>query len=145
MARLDPHWRFQPELYILSGTISLLKKFFPQFLFDALWREHLYFGGGLNSINTCSTSCSMMMSDQSSSVNDVAMRRCSKCRNHGVLVRLKGHKPFCRFRDCSCMACCRLEEKKVVTRIRKMQLATANGKSPSLPSLSLSLSLSFSL
>ncbi|XP_022333988.2 uncharacterized protein LOC111130972 isoform X1 [Crassostrea virginica] len=68
----------------------------------------------------------MMMSDQSSSVNDVAMRRCSKCRNHGVLVRLKGHKPFCRFRDCSCMACCRLEEKKVVTRIRKMQLATAN-------------------
>ena len=44
MARLDPHWRFQPELYILFGTISLLKKFFPQFLFDALWREHFYLG-----------------------------------------------------------------------------------------------------
>ncbi|XP_071792049.1 uncharacterized protein [Asterias amurensis] len=31
--------------------------------------------------------------------------RCSRCRNHGYLVPLKGHKKYCRFKLCKCSYC----------------------------------------
>ena len=30
------------------------------------------------------------------------VRNCRKCKNHGILVPLKGHKPKCIFQDCDC-------------------------------------------
>ncbi|XP_065071451.1 uncharacterized protein LOC135696101 [Rhopilema esculentum] len=31
--------------------------------------------------------------------------RCSRCKNHGILVLLRGHKKSCPFRACSCSKC----------------------------------------
>ena len=62
------------------------------------------------------------MSSSESSTNDNFIRTCSRCKNHGIYAKLKGHKRYCKHVNCDCVKCLatmkhqRLSAKQTATR-----------------------------
>ena len=54
--------------------------------------------------------------------------KCSRCRNHGFLVPVKGHAGKCRWKQCTCKKCYLITERQRIMAAQKMLKKQASGE-----------------
>ena len=59
--------------------------------------------------------------------------KCSRCRNHGFLVPVKGHAGKCRWKQCTCEKCYLITERQKIVAAQKMLKKQASGEEQEVP------------